>query len=132
MDSNKQKHLDLIQGVISRMANSLFLIRGWSLTLITGILTLAVTQDIKSLWPLALFSIVVFWLLDSYFLSQERLYRKLYDSVRKKLESQIDFSMDTSSVDPKNCSILDCAFSLTIGLFYVGALVISYIIFKDL
>lgn len=130
--NNKQKHLEFIQGIISRMANNLFLVRGWSLTLITGILTLAVTQNVYLLWTLALFTILAFWFLDSYFLSQERLYRKLYDLVRVKAEDQIDFSMDTSTVDQKGCSLLDCAFSATVGLFYIVALIIGYIIFNNL
>jgi hypothetical protein len=37
----------------------------------------------------------MFWLLDGYFLSQERRFRSLYDHVRKLEESAIDFSMDT-------------------------------------
>jgi hypothetical protein len=132
MINNKQKHLEFIQGVISRMGNNSFLIRGWSMTLIAGILALGISQNIKGLWPISIFSIIVFWFLDSYFLSQEKLYRKLYDFVRQQPENKIDFSMDISNVESDGCSLLDCAFSVTIGVFYIGALIITYIIFNSL
>lgn len=36
----KLKHLELIQGIISRMAGNLFYLRGWVVTLLAGILVL--------------------------------------------------------------------------------------------
>jgi hypothetical protein len=39
------------------------------------------------------------WYLDSFFLRQERLFRALYDDVRKKSPESIDFSMDTKSYE---------------------------------
>lgn len=39
---------------------------------------------------------LVFWILDGYFLSQERLCRDLYNHVRKLKEEEMDFSMDMS------------------------------------
>lgn len=41
---------------------------------------------------------IIFWGLDGYFLSEERIYRKHYDRVRMKNEEDIDFSMDTSDI----------------------------------
>ena len=38
----------------------------------------------------------MFWILDSYYLQQERLYRELYDDVRLQTEEKIDFSMKLS------------------------------------
>jgi hypothetical protein len=37
---------------------------------------------------------IIFWILDGYFLSQERLYRDLYNHVRKLKDEEVDFSMD--------------------------------------
>ena len=33
----KMKHLEMIQGVISRMANNSFMLKGWAVTLVAGI-----------------------------------------------------------------------------------------------
>ena len=70
---SKLKHLDLIQGVINRMANNSFLLKGWSVTLISALFALA-AKDSNSLFIyLAYFPCVAFWSLDGYFLWQERM-----------------------------------------------------------
>lgn len=37
----KFKHLDLIQGIINRMASNSFMLKGWAVTLMVGIFALA-------------------------------------------------------------------------------------------
>jgi len=49
----------------------------------------------RQLIPIAFFPILIFWILDGYLLSQERLFRALFDKIRKLPETDIDFSMDT-------------------------------------
>jgi hypothetical protein len=93
--SNKHKHLDFIQSAINRMAGNLFLLKGWSITLIAALFALAAKDANKSYFVIAYFPLFIFWSLDGYFLSQERKFRALYDHVRTLDESQIDFSMDT-------------------------------------
>lgn len=93
--SNKHKHLDFIQSAINRMAGNLFLLKGWSITLIAALFALAAKDTNKSYFVIAYFPLFIFWSLDGYFLSQERKFRALYDHVRTLDESQIDFSMDT-------------------------------------
>jgi hypothetical protein len=92
---NKLKHLEFIQQAINRMASNLFLLKGWTVTLIAAMFALAATESRDLYFLLAYFPTVMFWLLDGYFLSQERRFRSLYDHVRKLEESAIDFSMDT-------------------------------------
>ena len=77
------------------MAGNLFFLKGWSVTLIAGIFALAAKESSEFYLILAYFPILMFWGLDGYFLSQERLFRALYNDVRKKEDSQIDFSMNT-------------------------------------
>jgi hypothetical protein len=38
---NKRKHLEMIQGVINRMARNLFFLKGWTTTLIAALFALA-------------------------------------------------------------------------------------------
>ena len=33
---NKHKHLELVQGVVNRMASNLFMLKGWAVTLVAG------------------------------------------------------------------------------------------------
>ena len=94
----KIKHLEMIQSVIERMGNNSFLIKGWSITLVSAIFVIAIQDKdkITALWTL--FPAIIFWLLDGFYLWQERLLRSLYDHVRILAEKNIDFSMDTSKV----------------------------------
>ena len=75
---NKQQHLEFIQGAINRMAGNLFFIRGWVITLITGLFVLFTKDTNQNYILIAYFLIIIFWVLDGYFLSQERLFRALY------------------------------------------------------
>src|SRR6266853_1626382 len=95
--SNKQKHLEFIQSAVGRMASNLFLLKGWTITLIAALFALAAKDSDKTYFFIAYLPALMFWALDGYFLSQERRFRALYDHVRKLDESEIDFSMDTST-----------------------------------
>lgn len=89
----------MIQAVIARMAQSSFLIKGWSVTLVTAVVALTLRDSNRSLVLLALYPAIVFWGLDAYYLRQERLFRRLYDSVRTSaVEPTAAFSMDRSRV----------------------------------
>lgn len=118
---DKHKHLEFVQAAINRMAGNLFLLKGWSITLIAALFALA-AKDANQLYILiAYFPLFIFWSLDGYFLSQERKFRALYDYVRKLDESQIDFSMDTRnfSSDTRN-TWLGSMWSQTLVVYYVG------------
>jgi len=93
---NKRKHLEFIQNVISRMANNLFFLRGWTITLITGLFAFSATKNVDDKYIILSFLLLgIFWILDGYFLAQERRFRELYNDVRQKEEKDIDFSMIT-------------------------------------
>jgi hypothetical protein len=81
------KHLEFIQSIISRQAQNSFAVKGWSLTLSAGIFTFLLSQSDAN--PAAYFIAVVpallFWILDGYYLRQERAFRCLYDDVRADL-----------------------------------------------
>ncbi len=97
MDDYRVEHLKMIQAVIARMAQTSFLVKGWSVTLVTAMLALSLRDSNRGFAVLALFPAIVFWGLDAYYLRQERLFRKLYDSVRgPSADAPAAFSMDTS------------------------------------
>ena len=125
----KHKHLEFIQTTISRMAGNSFLLRGWSITLVVAILTIA-SQFYKPLYLwIALFVTIVFWLLDSYYLSQERRFRCLYDEVRVKT-GEADFSMKLTENHCKKCTWLSAARAPIFLIFYgVAALILVGMIF---
>lgn len=94
---NKLKHLELIHGVINRMASNSFKLKGWAVTLASGIFALASKDSDKMYFLITYVPVIVFWFLDSYYLWQERLYISLYNDVRMKDENDIDFSLNVSN-----------------------------------
>jgi hypothetical protein len=128
---SKLKHLDLIQGVINRMANTSFLLKGWSVTLISALFALA-AKDSNSLFIyLAYFPCVAFWSLDGYFLWQERMYRKLYEKVITVDPESVDFDMNASKYKSDVDSWFSVCFSVTLRMFHgviFGVIVLVMII----
>ena len=125
---NRIRHLEFIQAVINRMANNSFLIKGWCITLVSALLGLAGKDNNKNFIIVVFFPAFMFWLLDAYYLRQERLFRKKYDEVRKSAEELSDFSMDISTVEKRVDSWLRVAFSKTLFLFYgsmIGAVLVA-------
>ena len=120
----KLKHLEMLQAVISRMAKNSFLLKGWNVVLVSAIFVLASSESKSQLVFLAYLPTVAFWLLDGYFLRQERLFRKLYDKVRVMGEDDIDFSMNTMPIDTAVASWLRVAVSRTLLLFH-GAIILT-------
>ncbi len=121
----KFKHLELIQGIINRFSTNSFLLKGWSVVLVSALFALSASNSKVEFIYLAYIPSIVFWGLDGYFLSVERLYRKLYDIVRKK--DEIDFSMDIRNLNEKPHPWLDATLSKTLVPFH-GTLIVSIII----
>lgn len=112
----KEKHLEFVQGVINRMGQNSFFIKGWIITLVSALFALSANDSNQKYIIIAYFPTVIFWLLDSYYLYQERLFRKLYDFVRSS--QNIDYSLNTKPYDNGLFDWAKAAFSKTILLFY--------------
>lgn len=95
MADKMEAHLSMIQGVVNRLAQSSFLLKGWSVVLVSALLAFAAASSEEAILVVAFLPALAFWGLDGYFLWQERLYRALYDSVRAKEEADLDYGLDT-------------------------------------
>lgn len=125
MSEKKLKHLDFIQNTISRMSTNSFIIKGWAITLVSALFVLSQKDTNANYVVLTYLAIPVFWYLNGYFLLQERRYRELYNFVRQKDESNIDFSMDASGYNSGKNTILSCLISTSIWPIYLFILIIS-------
>jgi hypothetical protein len=115
---SKLKHLELIQGVINRMAGNSFLLKGWSVTLISALFALAAKDSNQFFIYLAYFPCLAFWSLDGYFLWQERMYRKMYQEVTRISPEKIDFDMNASKYKNDVDSWFSVCFSVTLRMFH--------------
>lgn len=116
----KIKHLEMIQGIINRMSGNLFFLKGWSISLITALFVLSAKDSNQAYMYMSYFPVIIFWVLDGYFLSHERAFRDLYDDVRKQENSEIDFSMNVKKYQSKYKNTWHGAIlSQTLVLFYM-------------
>ncbi len=93
MSEEKLKHLEFIQNVITRMNASSFQIKGLAVTLVSAILGVYIATNNDYFILLAVFPSIVSWFLDSYYLSQERRFRGLYNDVAGVTKDQIEIKL---------------------------------------
>jgi predicted permease len=126
---NKHKHLEFIQSAIARMGNNLFLVKGWTITLVSALSAAAATKSSALYAAIAMLPAIVFWALDGYLLSIERCLRDLYDHVRQLPEQQIDFSMDVSRFKNKRSNTTFGAMTSKTLLWYYVPIILVLLLF---
>ncbi len=124
------KHLEMTQAIINRLGNSSFWIKSWSMILIVAAMVLIAKPDMQNpyfVWVLIL-PALGFWILDGYFLWQERLFRQVYSEIR--IQSDTDFEMNPMKHKNKpKCSWLSAIFSLTLVIFYSVEVLFTFFVF---
>lgn len=115
---NKRKHLEFLQNVITRMNTNSFLIKGWTITLVSALFALAAKDANVNYVLVSYIAIPVFWILDGFYISQERQYRDLYAEVAAKGEEAIDFNLDASKFNAADRNWIAGIFSSTLNWFY--------------
>jgi hypothetical protein len=85
-ESLSTKHLDILQAAIARMAGYCFIAKGWSVTLTVAVLGFAAEEGgLRFLWIGAL-AVLLFWLIDAYYLALERGFRDLFQAAVLRLQ----------------------------------------------
>ena len=119
-NENKLKHLELIQNIITRMANNSFLLKGWNITILAALIGLNGNGlDGKTIF-IGFVLTLAFWILDAYYLTQERIFREHYDEVRIKSEDKIDFSMKFDGEKSDEMDWFVVFYSMPLSLLYIG------------
>lgn len=134
------KEIDLIQACINRMAQNSLSCKSWCLTLIAGAFAL-VPENINK-WYICVVMLCVdlcFWVLDSFYLLQERLYRDKYEWViQKRLEGNRDFLYDLNPnnenmyLEDKKRNLMKVMISKSILPIYGGiaVLIVGFIVVR--
>jgi hypothetical protein len=129
MEEHRVKHLELLQHVIDRMASNSFLIKGWPLTLLSALLVLGLKDKTEGIIHIVFIPTVMFWILDSYFLKEERLFRKLYDRTRQEAHTETDFAMNPALVMADSDTVRHAMFSPLLIIFH-GTLIFVLVIIE--
>ncbi len=128
MNDNKFKHLDYIHNTINRMSSNSFIIKGWTISIVS-ILFIFTDNDInKKFITISLLAVLVFWYLNGYFLQQERKFRALYEKVRILPDKEIDFSMSTKEFTGRYYSLASGILGKTIWPLYIAIIIMTFIV----
>lgn len=118
------KEIDLIQGLIGRMGNNSFLLKGWCISLIAVLLALTkdtiVATDLDYFNFVLVLPVIVFWYLDAFFLHKERCYRKLYDwtITNRMISDDFLYDLNYKRFENDEKSIFKTMFSNTLFPLY--------------
>ncbi len=114
------KHLEMTQAIINRLGRNTFLLKSWSMTILVAAMVLIAREDLQNPFlVLVLFlPIAGFWILDGYFLWQERLCRQVYDDIREQTDTDFKMELGKHKNKPK-CNWISAIFSVTLIIFYL-------------
>lgn len=79
-ETNEQRirYLEIIQNIIDRMARCSFHLKEWTIVVESALLGLSVSIQKSLVLLIAIIPALIFWILDSYYLQQERGFRHTY------------------------------------------------------
>lgn len=121
-----QSHLNITQSVIQRMATNSSSCKAWCITVVSAILVIVADKGNSQYAFIAIIPTVLFFVLDTYYLSLEKMFRNSYNDFIKKLHANKIDSSDLFAVVPKG-SIVKTFFksilSFSIWPFYFTLLI---------
>jgi hypothetical protein len=114
------EHLKLIQAVITRLAGNSFLIKGWAVSLVTGLTALAKADANPDIAWISCGVLVLFAVLDAYYLALERAFRQLYEQQAGK-EARAGWSLTPPHVG--SAQVLASLGRFAVWPLYLAALI---------
>ena len=109
------------------MAQNSFTIKGWTITILVGLFVFLQKDNFRNNMIIYLVPIIFFWSLDSYYLWQERLFRKLYNDVIVNVTEESDLSMNI--IQYKNTvKFFSSLFSVSEIMVYLPLLLITLLL----
>ncbi len=119
-----QSYLTILQSVIARMATSSGSCKTWCITLVSAVIVIIADKGKPTYVWISVMPIVLFALLDAYYLSLERDFRDIYNRFIRRMHTGDAKVDDIFFVAPKkgvaitSFDILKAACSISIWPFY--------------
>ena len=116
-----QKHLEIMQGVINRMAENSRSCKVWCVTLVAAILVLVARTGESNHALIALVPTLLFLVLDSYYLALERAFRNSYNGFVDRFHKGELLLRDVYAIRPVGMDltlVVRCLGSVSIWLFH--------------
>jgi hypothetical protein len=95
-----QSYLNILQGIITRMATNSANCKTWCITLVSALIVLIADKGKTNLIPIALIPVLLFCFLDAYYLGQERAFREAYNEFVQRLHAPTPAPNDSNALIP--------------------------------
>jgi SLOG cluster3 family len=116
--------LQMIQGVITRLAGNSGALKGFAVPVVTALLGVGVDKNNDGFVWLGVYPVIAFGFLDAFYLALEKKYRDLY----KKATTDPDTEWGLAAGKATFMDVLDCLKSPSIWAFYGAALVVVIVV----
>ncbi len=103
------KHLDILQGIITRMAGNSASCKTWAVTLVSALLALSIENCRVPIW-ICFVPVVMLYLLDSFYLGLERHFIGLQRGFLQKLHKKELHIEDIYSIKSKRSFLIHLGF----------------------
>jgi hypothetical protein len=119
-------HINLLQGIINRLAGASASCKTWCIALVAALLSLAGTSHLPGVTSIALVPVIIFGFLDTSYLAQERAYRDLFKAIVVKIHNGSYGVAETfvAGAPLKSGARLGAVFSWSILPIYLGLIVL--------
>ena len=127
-------HLEMLQGIINRMARNSASCKQWCLTLVAAVIFLIARSGNPEYVTIAFIPIVLFYWLDSYYLLLERSFRNHHTEFTTRLHQDKLTPSDLYQFSPPRLknqywAYLEALSSISAAPFYLSLLMVSGIVF---
>lgn len=116
------KYMEMIQVIITRMNTNSFQIKNFMMLILSACLVAFVNA--KNGWILVSFLpvVILIWIIDSYYLQQERKFRGLYNELVEDFTSHKLFSMKTDKIKGREYYFISAMFLSINSFLYLAIL----------
>ena len=127
-EEKKVKHLEFIQSNIARMNQCSFQMKGWMIAIVSALLALyaaSINGEAGTGTNMFIFIAIaptfIFWVLDSYYLQQERKFRGVYNDLidPEKYMKIKEFSIPLKSYNGYKYCLFCAMWSVTESMLYL-------------
>ena len=129
-DKDKDQYLQFLQGIITRMNSNSFSLKGWMITIVSAFVALYVDKGNMKLLLAPIGSTLLFWLLDAYYLQQERKFISMFKDAVSGILQPYDMDLrkyTKKSKDDNNLGYWNALTSVTVMPIYLTTIALLII-----
>lgn len=111
-----QSHLSMVQDIITRMATNSVNCKTWCISLVSAILVIIADKGTPDYAWIALIPVILFLVLDAYYLGQERAFRDSYNHFVRSLHDGTATAQDLFVIRPmRGFNVVEALFKATLS-----------------